>query len=265
MAGPFPGMDPWLENPRLWAGVHTSLITYIRDSLQPKLRPRYVAAIEERVYVSTMGRAFVPDVSVRTRLHDPTIGSATAIIEPDQPVVLEVHQEEVHEPFLEILDRQTNQKVVTVIEVLSPSNKQKGTGKRLYQVKQKEVLQSKANLVEIDLLRGGTHVVAMPQADADRAGFFDYLVCVSAVPDRGKRFVLYPTTVRQRLPRLAIPLKSSDEHVTLDLQPIFDRIYEAGDYADRIQYTKPCVPRLRPDDQAWSRQLIDQWQAMRQA
>ena len=264
MAGPFPGMDPWMENSRLWAGVHTSLITYIRDVLQPGLRPLYVAAIEERVYVSTVSRSFVPDVSVRRRRRSSASQGNTAVMEPDDPIVLEVSEEEVHEPYIEILDRK-KQKVVTVIEVLSPSNKRKGIGKKLYLAKQREVLQSNANLVEIDLLRGGSHVLAVPQATADRAGKYDYLVSISAVADRGKRFAMYPTTLRERLPRVAIPLRTPAEKVTLALQPLIDRAYESGEFFDRLDYDKPCIPRLRPDDEAWARERIAQWQAARQA
>ena len=43
MPSPFPGMDPYLEEPRRWPDVHQSLITYIRDALQPAVRPRYFA------------------------------------------------------------------------------------------------------------------------------------------------------------------------------------------------------------------------------
>lgn len=46
----FPGMDPYLERPQLWTGVHSRLIVYLADQLEPLLRPRYVSAVEERVY-----------------------------------------------------------------------------------------------------------------------------------------------------------------------------------------------------------------------
>ncbi|MFQ6042589.1 MAG: DUF4058 family protein, partial [Candidatus Poribacteria bacterium] len=43
MPSPFPGMDPYLENPVWWPDFHHSFITYARDALQPGLRPRYRA------------------------------------------------------------------------------------------------------------------------------------------------------------------------------------------------------------------------------
>jgi hypothetical protein len=47
----FPGMDPDLEDPQLWPGFRHALIVYLRDQLRPLLAPRYMAAIEDRVYL----------------------------------------------------------------------------------------------------------------------------------------------------------------------------------------------------------------------
>ncbi len=52
MPSPFPGMDPYLETPDLWPDVHHELISQIRQVLNPALRPRYVARVELRLYVS---------------------------------------------------------------------------------------------------------------------------------------------------------------------------------------------------------------------
>jgi len=265
MSGPFPGMDPWLENPRIWSGVHASLIIYMRDAMQPLLAPRYVAAIEERIYVSTAERILVPDLTVRRDAARSTSNSQTAIIEPDEAVNLEVVEDEIHEPYIEILDLNTKQQVVTVIELLSPSNKQKGPGRKLYLQKQREVIHSEANLVEIDLLRRGPHVLAVPEHEAQGLGVYDYLVCVSRAKQRSRRFSLYPRTVRDRLPRISIPLQPADREITLELQPLFDRTYDAASYANRIGYGKPCIPRLRADDEIWANEQIAQWQRSRQA
>src|ERR1700730_18292250 len=52
MPSPFPGMDPYLESPVIWPDVHHELISDIRAALNPHLRPRYVARVELRVYIS---------------------------------------------------------------------------------------------------------------------------------------------------------------------------------------------------------------------
>ena len=67
MRPPFPGMDPWLEDPTLWPDVHNSLITSIRDVLAPQLRPRYFVGLESRTTVLTgldVERVYKPDVSI---------------------------------------------------------------------------------------------------------------------------------------------------------------------------------------------------------
>ena len=67
MPCPFPGMDPYLEHPGLWADVHHGLIEALRDALAPALRLRYRVAIEQRVYVANIESLFFlgrPNVSV---------------------------------------------------------------------------------------------------------------------------------------------------------------------------------------------------------
>jgi hypothetical protein len=259
-------MDPWLEQPWLWAGVHTSLVTYLRDALQPLLGRKYIASIEERLYVSTADRVITPDIALRHNQRSDLIRTAAAaVVEPDEAVVVEYVDDEIHEPYIEILARNTDEEVVSVIEVLSPSNKETGDGRSLYLKKQQEVLGSRANLVEIDLLRAGSHTVAVKESDVLRAGLFDYLVAVSRARDRHKRSYFYARTVRDRLPRIAIPLQPGDADITLDLQPILNKAYEAGLYDERLQYSRPCIPRLRPDDEAWARERIEAWQAARSA
>ena len=53
MSSPFPGMNPYLENPRLWPQVHKRLIVEIADAMNPQLLPQYWMSIEERVYQTT--------------------------------------------------------------------------------------------------------------------------------------------------------------------------------------------------------------------
>ena len=69
MLSPFPGMDPYLEDPGSWPDLHHRLISAASDQLNAQLRPRYLARIEERVYVDD-GEGRGPDGS------SPTSGSA---------------------------------------------------------------------------------------------------------------------------------------------------------------------------------------------
>ena len=85
-----------------------------------------------------------------------------------RPVVVKVLHDEFREPFVEIYVRtEGGRRLVTSIEVLSPSNKTPGDkGRDLFLRKQKELLSGKVNLVDIDLLRGGKHATAVPLEQA---------------------------------------------------------------------------------------------------
>lgn len=267
MSGPFPGMDPWLEHPATWQGVHNAFIVYAAETLQPLLRPQYVARLDARLYVSTVGRTVAPDVVVQAGHDEPRGGRSVSAValEADPALVLEHVDDELNEAYIEIVDLQSDKDIVCVIELLSPTNKVSGEGHDLYVEKQQEVLRSSASLVEIDLLRSGPHVLAVPPSEAMSLGDYDYLVAVNRSWDRARRTLIYSRTVRQRLPRISVPLRSSEAGVTLDLQATFERVYEAGAFGDRVQYSESCIPPLRPDDEAWARERIRGWRAKRPA
>ena len=251
----FPGMDPYLENPQLWPGVHNSLIVYLRNQLQPLLRPRYVAAVEERVYVESPDRQYVPDVWIEKAAR-PRRSRGAAVAEMEEPLVVQSFGPEIHESYIEILDFSSGQKIVTVIEVLSPTNKFPGPGRDSYLAKQRHVLASDAHLVEIDLLRVGPHVLAVPHYLVRGRVPYDYLVCVNRAQPPRASYELYPHRLREPLPRFGIPLAGDDPDVPLDLQAAFAQNYEEAAYRDRIDYSRPCQPPLPPDDQAWANELI---------
>ncbi len=272
----FPGMDPYLENPAIWSGVHNAFIVYLRDQLQPRLRPRYVTSIEERVYVERQewdrdeamnrDRSIVPDASIRRRRPEPFGGGgAVALTEPmaDEPLLVADPRLEIHEAYLTILDRKSGQEVVTVIELLNPTNKARGQGRESYLAKQTEVLASRSHLVEIDLLRSGTHTLAVGEEAASRAAPRDSLVCVSRAGGWRDEFELYPRRLRDRLPRIRIPLAQGDPDTVLDIQAVLAHTYEAGDFSLILDYGKPCVPPLSPEDQAWADALVQNANAVR--
>jgi hypothetical protein len=247
-------MDPWLEHHQLWTGVHSRRIGYISDLLQPVLGPRYIANVEERVYVEDPGRPIRPDVWIRpNRPQAPAPGGA-ALAELDEPLIVETPLD-VHEPYIEIIDLQSGLRVVSV-EAVSPTNKYAGPGRDPYLSKQRDVLQSTAHLVEIDLLRAGPHVLSVPLANVAPRGRHDYLVSVNRAARLRRVFETYPRTVRDRLPRIGIPLQDGDPDVPLDLQAAVDQTYLTGRYAQRIDYTRPCEPPLPAEEQAWAEQIL---------
>jgi hypothetical protein len=181
------------------------------------------------------------------------VQARTALLEVDEPVLVRVEAVEVRETYIEILDRQTANRIVTVIEVTRPANKSAGPGRVSYQTKQQEVLASQAHLVEIDLLRSGTHVLAVDFAAAQAQGQYDYLACVSRAQPPRDVFELYPRTLRERLPRIRIPLADGDADAAIDIQAVWEQAYERGSYAHRLDYAHAPTPNLSPADVAWLR------------
>jgi len=160
MPSPFPGMDPFLEDPRYWRGLHNRLIAFTEAALNASLPPGFAANAEERVYVVPPERPIYPDVMVVQRMPDSSVqtpGGATTLLEPETSHgILTAYPEEVHEGFIEIRTGDSWEQVVTIIEFLSPANKAAGSvGREEYLRKQTEVLHSATHLMEIDLLRGG--------------------------------------------------------------------------------------------------------------
>src|SRR5215203_2602337 len=68
MPSPFPGMDPYLEDPSVWEEFHHVFITECMYELSERLPDRYVAKIDERVQLISWSdeatRQYLPDVAV---------------------------------------------------------------------------------------------------------------------------------------------------------------------------------------------------------
>jgi hypothetical protein len=254
-------MDPYLENPDWFPNLHHDLITFIKQRLQSRLPEPYYAQSDQRVWLEYSRRYTEPDVEVvraRRRKGRRSRGSVAVMErEPAEPVVVSVETIE-HGPFkesyVEIRKRQGKSvRLVTSLELLSPSNKTIGNpGREQYVKKQREVLGTEENLVEIDLLRGGTHTTAVPREQAIAiGGTFDYHVSVHRF-NRPNDYFIYPITLETPLRVIKIPLLPADSDVTLDLQMVFDQAYAAGPYTREVDYAEdPVVPPLRPAQDRW--------------
>jgi hypothetical protein len=267
MPSPFPGMDPYLENPDWFPGLHDSLIIFMKGALQHSLPESYYAESSQWVWLEYSQRHVEPDVEIvqSTRRRRRRVrGSGIALAEPEAtgPLVVTVETIE-HGPFKELFleirrRRGKDVHIVTSIEILSPSNKKVGNSSReKFLEKQRKTLDSETHLVEIDLLRGGTHALAISKGlAANKAGPCEYLVSIHRF-DRPNEFVIYPDSLRQQLPRIGIPLSPGDPDVMLDLQRIFDQSCDFGPYRREIEYGKdPIVPRLKPEHAEWTANLL---------
>jgi hypothetical protein len=257
-------MDPFLENPDLFSDFHDGFVTHLRESIQERLPPPYIAALGRRVWIEVSERFIGPDVQVVRPPSSPATnwaGSAVAVAEQPrtQPLVVHVPHDEYREPFVEIyLGRGSERRLVTSIEVLSSTNKTPGEhGRDLYLRKQREILNSKVHLVEIDLLRAGEHTTAVPRHRLARvAGEFDYHVSVHRF-DNLEDYFVYPIRLNEPLPEIGIPLLPGDPTVSVDLQAVFQRTYDAGPYRREIDYPRTTPePPLSAAWEAWLRQVL---------
>ncbi len=252
MPSPFPGMDPYLEAPSGWQEFHHLFVAGIQEALVPKVRPRYAVHIERYVYVvDVMGEEsrLRPDVTVAETgregiIAEPqTAATATAVLVPLPEL------EEVRHYFLEIRELET-QKVVTVIEMLSPFNKRAGKGRDEYLARRAEILLSDVHLVELDLLREGER---LPMGKPLPKG--QYYAIISRSYKRPIAEV-YAWTIRQPLPTIPIPLKRGEPDVMLDLQSVLNSVYDRAGYDYRLPYDREPDPPLSPEDWEWAKQII---------
>ena len=255
MKSPFPGMDPYLEEH--WRDIHHRFLTYACDDLQEHLPRDLRARLEERVFVEPEfgdGRGIYPDVRV---VEYPRRGGGTALateVEAAEPLVIHAESEPATEGYIEIIDVGSGNRVVTVLELLSDSNKQSGEGQDLYCKKQRECLQAGVNLVEIDLLRSGKRVLAVPAGLIPPSHRTTYQVCVTR-GSRPRSYEVYRVPLREPLPVIRLPLRPADADVLLNLQALIDRCYHHGRYDD-IDYRVPLNPPLDSADVAWADELL---------
>lgn len=255
---PFPGMNPYLE--QRWGDVHTALITYSRDMLQEALPADLRARMQERVFIEAeelSRRTIYPDVMV----YEPPKGRRVVASSPNggsvavaEPILIHVGGAEVTEPYLEIIDARSGGKVVTVLEFVSRSNKEPGEGRKSYLQKQKECREAGVNLVEIDLLRGGMPVTLAQPQFVPRSKHSPYHASACRATN-SSAVEYYPIWLRERLPRIRIPLRTTDPDVVLDLQELINLCYTRGRYDD-IDYSQPLDPPLHPEDMEWMRTLL---------
>ena len=252
MPSPFPGMNPYLEQPAAWQDFHQAFITHIREALAAQIRPGFFVKIEESVFIhepdaNERGKMFArPDVSVFERdgggvaVAEPRTNSLAARIAQLPDVEIEKHS------YVEIRDRHSRG-LVTLIEVLSPSNKRYGPDREQYMQKRGILMYSPVSIVEIDLLRGGPHLPLTGIPDCD------YRVMVSRRSMRPD-VLAWAINLRDVLPVIPIPLKGDVPDASLDLQALLHKVYDAAGYEDYIYSTSP-EPPLTIEQFEWTKQF----------
>ncbi len=269
MRSPFPGMDPYIEACGLWEDFHDELVGEIKAALARTVPDHYVIRFGERSYVAlvTSDEIGLPDR--RSSQADVTIAfsprkgraasrGAAAVAElpatssGEDPVTMRALVEvEFRESFVEVYELRPERRLVTTVEVLSPSNKRyKSPGWFRYCRKRQVHLEGCANLVEIDLLRRGRR---MPMEDEWPDS--PYYVLVSRKP-AAPQCMVWPAYCLRPLPEIPVPLSPPDADVMLALEPMIEAIYERSRYALDIDYRQRCRPRLDDAHVQWPQEHL---------
>ncbi|WP_309719937.1 DUF4058 family protein [Armatimonas sp.] len=255
MPSPFPGMDPYLEYPAHWRGVHAALIVACYETLNALLPDGFIARIEERLTILTPERSILPDVSVH-RVASPPIAPQTVMVVGDAPARVRASLLEVPQRFIEIVSLSEPEEIITAIEFLSISNKTPGDGREEYVRKQQRLLRSSTHLLEIDLLRAGRHTVAAAKDDLETFfGHWDYVVSLHRAGE-GAECDAWARTLRQVLPTVPVPLTSSIPDIRLDVQALLDHVWDRGPFRKTLAYRDQPFPPLKEEDTAWADALL---------
>lgn len=249
MPSRFPGMDPYLEQDAIWPDVHNAFCLRLRAALNRSLPSGYVARVEERLIVEA------DDLPPGQRVADVAVNDAGSSVKSIKTASNEVNgtvavvvppvSESVREVYLEVLDNDSGD-LVTVIELLSPSNRRPNSHRNEFLQKRDEILSSDVNYVEIDLLRES------PRLPIEGLPDCAYYVLVRTSGSRRNARV-HAIQLTDRLPNVMIPLRA-EESVAIDLQEVFDEMFEEGRYAPAIYRSEPNPP-LTPEQLAWAESL----------
>jgi hypothetical protein len=274
MPSPFPGMDPYLENPEIWPDFHNSLAAAIRGELNRVLHPPFYARLESRAElgiaigpVKGSSRA-IADVGVAQRSEDASaqgraVRPAASVREVSPRVELAIEDERFESYFVEIRDSHDEHRLITLIVILSPSNKRKGPDRKSYAKKQRDIFSSDVNLAEIDLLRAGRRILPNARLTEALEAIVprpDYVVLTSPHWHQSgarRSYFAYPIRLRDRLPCVGIPLRADVPEAPLDLQRAVDAAYDAGPYLmGALDYSERSTPSLSDSDDAWAKNLL---------
>ncbi len=258
MHSPFPGMDPYLERPDLWGGIHARLIAVLGEMLARQVAPRFFVDSEDSVYVLGLDDPARPLGRPDLCLAEAAGASGAGRLSQSRgqiaaPTVLDVPASlEIRAPHLNVVDTADRQ-VVTTIELLSPFNKvANSSGRRDFLRRREHILNSHTHWLEIDLLRAGTRPPGIPErgdydAALHRAGSLD-------------RLEAWFVALREPLPTVAVPLRSPFADVPLDLQEAVETVYDRYRYETAIDYAgAPSPPSLSEADASWTDERIAVW------
>ncbi len=246
---PFPGLHPYFQD--RWSDVHGALIQFVREQISGELPDDLTALTEESITVESDGdvRRYRPDAAISETWRDgfPPVWQpqeSERAITVAEPLVFYV--ESMIQRRVEV--REKDGRIVTVIEILSPSNKTDEGGSD-YRRKQRDFIASGVSLVELDFIRGGRHITAVSDELLRFPAPTCHHICVARRGSVSRREI-YFCPLRTPLPAIRVPLRPTDRDIPLDLQPLIDRIYQVGRWWLH-DFLKAPEPPVAPEDAEW--------------
>jgi Protein of unknown function (DUF4058) len=214
-------MDPYLEDDKLWPAFQHQLVSCLYQILLPGLVDRYRARVGQRTYVT------------------------------EQPLFTSIIRDQHLEEYIEVRQR-TDNRLITLIDVVSPINKLRPEGRAAYLETRKQARTHNASVVEIDLVLQGA-----PMLDYSRDGLpeWDYAITVTRCT-QPERYEIYTTTLQKRLPRFKVPLAPDDRDTVLDLQATFARCYDQGAFGSQVDYKRDPGLKMKDDDLKWLGEVL---------
>jgi hypothetical protein len=262
-----------------WSSFHAKLANTLQELLDSTLPPNYYAALEQGFQISEIGEEKLensgsePDVTILQRsptissLQSPSGATPTATIplretlefddEDDRYIRVSVYKSEPDD---------ARGKLVTAIEIISPSNKPPRPGYSLYVVKRVNLLIAGINLVEIDFLHE-SHPIneKLPVYRTRESNSFPYNIGVSIpYPDmESGNLTWYGVEVDKPLPVIFLPLKG-EAAMPLDINIAYNQVFERSrQFSILVDYEKQPVNfnRYSATDQQRINAILEQIRA----
>jgi Protein of unknown function (DUF4058) len=251
MPRPFPGVDPYIEAQGGWRDFRVRFLVYCRDLIVEGLPESYVALLDEKVHrVRIPYRSALPFWAEIPVAQEPSSASGrlgrTAGVATIEPITIPLETdilEEVRESWIEIR-RLPDMSLVTVVELLSPSNKV-GNGREEYLERRLALIRQPVHIVELDFLLGGHR---LPMRNPLPPG---HAYAIVSRAERRPDAEVYAWTLRDGLPPIPIPLDAPDPDVSLELAPAFGMAYDRGRYGRILRYHEPLPFPVDPEDRLW--------------
>jgi hypothetical protein len=261
MPSPFPGMDPYIESQQRFDSFHTAFIAACAEVINDRLDPPYYASVGERILVDASGPEEMggrpvllrigPDVAVAIedaarsgRAHDNPANPAAVGLLPETLPQAVVSIDQPTQKLIEIRGL-PDDRLITTVELLSPSNKRPGPDRDAFLFKRADLLHRDVNVVDLDLLLGGRRVPLLAPLPPG-----DYHAMVTR-SDHRDQCEVYSWTVRDPLPTVAVPMEPGVADVPLDLGVAFARVYERFHLDRQLRYAKPLLGPWTDADRAW--------------